>query len=742
MVAGNGWWKRAAARPMAVVLSVIGVVACPGQGQALLAQDRWAPPPPLVTDPAWRVWLDELVARRLAEAPRERSVSYHFAASGDDVSGDGTAARPWRSLAKAQAVLDADADGDVAILLRRGDVWRGPTGLVVSRRNVTIADYGEATAAKPLMSTFVPVGDPAAWQRRLGTVNTFMRPMPFVVTWVKEDEDRSRPYSRQMVPISPNAGGPNGFSHEASLAAVEANEGSWYFDRAGMMLYVHPRHGPNGLATDPRTDGKAYMATRLTGPGILVWADGARVENIVTEGWGMDDPRDCVGGRPGSDCPTQANGIDLRVRNQDRAVVVGGESYYGDSHVLAHYVGGAGGGIATFVNCVAGLTSFNANAGETIFNTYAQNGGSETLFIGCTAKYGTLPSADWDWGAERRGAAFYGHATSAPLRLAVVDRGRSEPGPMGPGRPANIADLPEAGDLASVRGFIVDEWFRGERPGVELAVGPPGVARVGGRYLALTPAPGSSSLANWAQRGWLINSIVEIDCSQYRGQFALFNAPANTPSSLRLIGNDIRVTTRPGVFFQLDFDTGAGQSVAGRAANNILVKQGGGEAVVNFGGPPGSVTCNALVGFTLTRSFDAHVLAAANLVLPAVNFAQGEAPPCDSPLVRAADITPAGIALGVDAGGPVGIRSTIGPVEAVGCFTACGPADVTGVGGPPSAADGLLTGDDFVAFVSAFAAGGALADLTGIGGLPALPDGLLTGDDFVAFVSSFAGGCP
>ena len=74
--------------------------------------------------------------------------------------------------------------------------------------------------------------------------------------------------------------------------------------------------------------------------------------------------------------------------------------------------------------------------------------------------------------------------------------------------------------------------------------------------------------------------------------------------------------------------------------------------------------------------------------------------------------------------------------------TRCNLADITGIGGPPSAPDGLLTGDDFNAFIGAFAAGDLLADITGIGGPPADPDGLVTGDDFNAFIAAFAAGCP
>ncbi len=73
---------------------------------------------------------------------------------------------------------------------------------------------------------------------------------------------------------------------------------------------------------------------------------------------------------------------------------------------------------------------------------------------------------------------------------------------------------------------------------------------------------------------------------------------------------------------------------------------------------------------------------------------------------------------------------------------ACNPADVTGVGGPPTAPDGVLTGDDFTAFVNALVAGDPLADIVGIGGAPSPPDGLLTGDDFNEFINNFAAGCP
>ncbi|MCA3005912.1 MAG: hypothetical protein LW650_06030 [Planctomycetaceae bacterium] len=70
----------------------------------------------------------------------------------------------------------------------------------------------------------------------------------------------------------------------------------------------------------------------------------------------------------------------------------------------------------------------------------------------------------------------------------------------------------------------------------------------------------------------------------------------------------------------------------------------------------------------------------------------------------------------------------------------CSIADIVSIGGLPPP-DGLLTGDDFNAFIAAFAAGTSLADIVSIGGLPP-PDGLLTGDDFNAYIAAFAAGCP
>ena len=65
------------------------------------------------------------------------------------------------------------------------------------------------------------------------------------------------------------------------------------------------------------------------------------------------------------------------------------------------------------------------------------------------------------------------------------------------------------------------------------------------------------------------------------------------------------------------------------------------------------------------------------------------------------------------------------------------PADVAG--GIPSGPDGIVDGNDFVAFIKAFAAGEPLADVAGND--PWGPDGVIDGGDFVAFINAFGAGC-
>ncbi|MGH7132935.1 MAG: GC-type dockerin domain-anchored protein [Phycisphaerales bacterium] len=73
--------------------------------------------------------------------------------------------------------------------------------------------------------------------------------------------------------------------------------------------------------------------------------------------------------------------------------------------------------------------------------------------------------------------------------------------------------------------------------------------------------------------------------------------------------------------------------------------------------------------------------------------------------------------------------------------TGCGPADVAGLGGS-TGADGALTADDVIAYLTGFFGNNlAIADIAGLGGTPG-PNGTLTVDDIIFFLGNFFQPCP
>ena len=65
---------------------------------------------PLVTSTSWFAWYQTLLNQRLNACPLQRAATYYFSQSGSD-AGDGSVGTPWRSLAKAQAFLNANPQG-------------------------------------------------------------------------------------------------------------------------------------------------------------------------------------------------------------------------------------------------------------------------------------------------------------------------------------------------------------------------------------------------------------------------------------------------------------------------------------------------------------------------------------------------------------------------------------------------------------------------------------------------------
>ncbi len=622
---------------------------------ALNARAQTYAPPPPVTDPAWDTWINDHIQERLDHCPRERSTSYYFAQSGHDTLGDGSIASPFRTLAKAQQVLDSHPLGDVAVYFRRGDTWREPVGLDSRAPNVTIADYGDPKQPKPVLTPFTIVETPpaqAAWVGALdtNTLATLFRVLdrsptwtgltawssvpghPRVyrtdrreaATWVREGDDLDRPLSRQD-----------------SIEAVAAEEGSWYWSEADLAVYVHPLGGQ-----DPRLSNSTFEIVGLSNAGVEIWGDGSRVENIVAIGWGMLETT-----------PSQRHGIQTRAYSDERIVVVGCESYYGSSHCMTQQASGGAGGDVLFLRCKAGFTTFNGVPGETVFNTFSQNGVGVTVFAECTATHGTLPSSDWDWRAVRRGGTIYGHASGAALNsLCVAYRCGMQPGPHACERPASFSSLPQPFNLTSVRGFIVGEFFDGGFGTGDMSIAPNRCVRAGGRYLNLVPFR-PNALYPTAISGWAINNTVELDLTSVVGKFALYYPLEGTSSSCNLWHNTFLARTGPHTTFLIDFRS-PHRSQNSTAWNNVIVNDGPGLARPFESPAPGMLRANAYYGMSII------VYATDNLAV-----ALAQIPPLDTPpdpasaLVGRASALPNPNTIYTDQLGPVPVRETIGPFE-------------------------------------------------------------------------------
>lgn len=592
-------------------------------------------PPPPVTSPAWRDWYDALLARRLAEAPRERARAYYFADDGSDELGDGSMARPYRSVLIANVILDFPESEDVALLFKRGDVWRTQQGILVDRPDVTIADWGDPEEPKPLITPFVPL-EREGWLPIEGT-NAFQRDDFRQIKWVRDSDDPDRVYARL-----------------SSVAAVIQTPGSWHLDTLEERLIVHPLPESDGSAWDPRTHWRDLEWVAETSFGVRVVADGVRIENLRLHGWGMN----------GGPFASQNHGLDLHVTGDQRAVAVGCEVYYGSSHAIAHASQGAGGagGVATFVDCKAGLCTYNLSY-ETIFNAYALNGGHQIIFHRCEATHGTLPSDDYDWRTTRRGRAFYNHTggRGAVTDLIVAYACVTRAGPHSCGDWAAFASLPGAERIEDVRGFIVDEVFEGgpgTGGGASFSSG--GAARVNGRYIDVRPPPGSVFLTTIVPGGWAVNCVLDLDLSDVApGVFGWWSGPANRFATARFWHCAIHVRTPAGVQFRMD-RAGQHRSSALELRSTVLVHEGLGSAAGFVGDAP-----RPRAGALYAVGFDMATLPDGALALdPADAPLPGAPPPPGSPMRFGAVALHGPEAVWFDLNATEAWRSTVGPVEA------------------------------------------------------------------------------
>lgn len=478
---------------------------------------------PPVTSSEWNNWYLAERNNRIAYCENMSRTKYYISPNGDDALGDGSQSNPWHSFSSAQQVIQ-QSNGFVEILFERGGTYGTLTGIDTAIKPfIKIGDYGDINLPKPIITTFRPIA-PESWSPYQGY---FYQSFPETVTWVR------------------SSNGPLVRGNSSNFVSSTFN--SWYYNSATQTLYVN----------SPYLSSLEY--TVPTEAGIILRGDGNLLEDIVVEGFGMK-----------TTSPSQQHPIEIRTTANRQAVVIGCEGYYSSSHVIVHlgvdneFGPNAYGGIATFVDCKAGWANFNGSGGESIFNTYSLYGGQDVIFDNVIVSNTTLPSQDWPYSVSYRGLGIYGHTGGPnwPVGRIIVNEAFVENAMAGVG----FSDAPPTQNIADAKISIVGSHFECEAN----AISNPYIA-ISKCYFDLFPQPNTYSLANYAQDGWLLNSIVSINLSRHPWHFALFNNPPNTSTSPEFYHNMFIIKTpHPTSIFNIDYD-GPTQAFAGKFENNVIV---------------------------------------------------------------------------------------------------------------------------------------------------------------------------
>jgi hypothetical protein len=374
-----------------------------------------------------REWIQKLIDARLTYCPLERATTHYFSAqSGDDVTGDGTEALPWATLAKAQEVLTASS-GNIRLRFLRGDEWYQTNGITVNKSNVTIDAYG--VGAAPIFCRFT-VLYPNATSWTLESGNVYYREESNDIAYLRERQDIRNPYYLAN-----------------SIASCEARPGSFWYDPIAARLYVHRRDSGN-----INNDGRNYEAViSNTTPGISPTVsanlDSIRIDGIRVDGYGMHRTNEH---NPGY-C------IKLSQSGQNVGCVTNCEAYYSTTHVMGHADTNSG-GISLWLGNRMGWCTPSTVHSPLILVGYATNGGHEFISAGNTFISGQLPYTFGDSTARAVGSHAGGSAI-ASLLVSIDDVVIG--GDFQATQPPGLGSAPSASiaNLNNFRAFVIGAKF-------------------------------------------------------------------------------------------------------------------------------------------------------------------------------------------------------------------------------------------------------------------------------------------
>ncbi len=400
-----------------------------GAGSSNIFDFAADPPSPLAG--AFLTWVGARISARDSELSTGRATTYYFSQSGDDGTGDGSQGSPYKTLSKADSLL---ASGDVRFLFNRGDVWQeaatisngdsdggftGAAAILIDQPNVTIDAYG--SGANPMFECgATDYSSGSDWTLESGTTHEMDETTE--MSWLAQ-ADRDDPLSRQT-----------------SLANVNSTSNSWAW--IADKLYV------NLGGTDPDTVTLTAVPRNMHSCFRVQDADGVRIENVDTFGWGMN----------ANDPNSHHYGISVWVTGTKRAVVKGCVCKYGATHVAATWNGSGSGGSVLWRNCTFAWPI--PSSGARGYNAYQPGGGLETILDNITFAFGELPEVATTGGGE----SFGGHTTGGDiLGLTIFNNCTVNAGThafTGLGM-NSLANTVATSTLADCRTFIIGETHTG-----------------------------------------------------------------------------------------------------------------------------------------------------------------------------------------------------------------------------------------------------------------------------------------
>ena len=426
--------------PLVPLFLMFAALACsPGWAGTPYLQAVGAPP--VCTSLAWRSWYVKLLHYRLAECPVSRAATFYFSDAGNDITGDGSQGNPWKSIAKAQKVLDASS-GNVALLFKRGDVWQETATYTLPILSGATPGSAAVTVSPTVTSSFPVIGQTVTLNggsaetlpiQSYGLVNGvetfhFSRGManaghtavqltlfsglylaqPNVTIGAWGDGTRKPIFSAfaDRFPASRFAGAAtrgdgytrtwsqvdantvgwvrevgdviNVYRRLASVAQVDATPGSWYQDLTTHIVYVH---APDDLILN--TAGRDFEAVPVNNA-IAVFVsdvDGTRLDGIRIDGYG------CAYNNTLDPSSARAYGIKGTVEGAHACVVSNCETYFDHNHGIG-VLGNFSGGLITYFQCKAGWDT----APDAPFVSYHPHGGQETIVHECECPGVVAPS--------------------------------------------------------------------------------------------------------------------------------------------------------------------------------------------------------------------------------------------------------------------------------------------------------------------------------------------------------------